>query len=90
MSALPLRPFGVPDMVWPQGMCEVCYEPQWSDALHDWEFVQDATGPCGTCQVLRMDVLEILDGNDLRVPLADRAVVLTDLALGADAREGSL
>lgn len=61
-----------------------------SDALHDWEFVEDATGPCGTCQVLQMDVLEILDGNDLRVPLADRAVVLTDLALGADAREGSL
>jgi hypothetical protein len=47
-------------------------------------------GPCGTCQVLQMDLLEILDGNDLRVPLADRAVVLTDLALGADAREGSL
>jgi hypothetical protein len=90
MSALPLRPFGVPDMVWPQAMCEVCYEPQWSDALHDWEFVEDATGPCGTCQVLQMDVLEILDGNDLRVPLADRAVVLTHLALGADAREGSL
>lgn len=54
MSALPLRPFGVPDLVWPPGVCEACYEPQWSDALRDWEFVESAAGPCGACQVLQM------------------------------------
>lgn len=54
MSALPLRPFGVPDLVWPPGVCEACYEPQWSDALRDWEFVEGAAGPCGACQVLQM------------------------------------
>jgi len=41
MSVLPLRPFGVSDQLWPPGMCEACYEPQWSDALHDWEYVED-------------------------------------------------
>ena len=50
MSALPLRPFGVPDLVWPPGVCEACYEPQWSDALRDWEFVEGAAGSCGACQ----------------------------------------
>ena len=25
----------------PPGMCEACYEPQWSDAQHDWEFVEE-------------------------------------------------
>jgi hypothetical protein len=52
VSALPLRPFGVPDLVWPPGMCGVCYDPEWSDALHDWEYVESAAGPCGACQVL--------------------------------------
>jgi hypothetical protein len=51
VSALPLRPFGVPDLVWPPEVCEACYQPQWSDALRDWEFVEDAAGPCGACQV---------------------------------------
>ena len=73
MSALPLRPFGVSDIVWPPGMCEACYEPQWSDALHDWEFVEEVSGPCGACQVLQMDLARILDGTDLGAPLADRA-----------------
>jgi hypothetical protein len=49
MSVLPLRPFGVPDQVWPAGMCEACYEPQWSDALRDWEYVEDLAGPCLAC-----------------------------------------
>ena len=40
MSVLPLRPFGVSDLVWPPGVCEVCNDPEWSDALHDWEYVQ--------------------------------------------------
>ena len=82
MSALPLRPFGVPDLVWPPGMCEACYEPQWSDALRDWEFVEEVAGPCGACQVLQMDVAKILDRKDPRPPLSDRMVVLTDLAPG--------
>jgi hypothetical protein len=55
MSVLPLRPFGVPDQVWPTGMCEVCYDPEWSDALHDWEYVETAAGPCGACRVLPVD-----------------------------------
>jgi hypothetical protein len=54
MSALPLRPFGVPDLVWPPGVCKTCYDPQWSDALRDWEFVEGAAGRCGACQVLQM------------------------------------
>jgi hypothetical protein len=54
VSALPLRPFGLPDLVWPPGVCEACYEPQWSDALHDWEFVEGAARPCSACQVLQM------------------------------------
>jgi hypothetical protein len=54
MSALPLRPFGVPDLVWPPGVCKTCYDPQWSDALRDWEFVEGAAGQCGACQVLQM------------------------------------
>jgi hypothetical protein len=54
VSALPLRPFGVPDLVWPPGVCEVCCEPQWSDALRDWEFVEGVAGPCGACRVLQM------------------------------------
>lgn len=66
MSALPLRPFGVPDMVWPQGMCEVCYEPQWSDALHDWEFVEEATGPCRTCQLLPVVLTDLAPRADAR------------------------
>ena len=73
MSALPLRPFGVSDIVWPPGLCEACYEPQWSDALHDWEFVEEVSGPCGACQVLQMEVARILDGTDLGAPLVDRA-----------------
>jgi hypothetical protein len=63
-------------------MCEACYAPQWSDALRDWEFVEDAAGPCGACQVLQMDAARILDRKDLRAPLPDRAVVLTDFAPG--------
>jgi hypothetical protein len=51
VSALPLRPFGVPDLVWPPGMCEACYEPQWSDALRAWEYVEGVVGPCGACTV---------------------------------------
>jgi hypothetical protein len=54
-------------------MCEACYEPQWSDALHDWEFVEEMSGPCGACRVLQMEVARILDGTDLGAPLADRA-----------------
>ena len=56
VSALPLRPFGVPDLVWPPGMCETCYEPQWSDSLRDWEYVEGVGGPCGACQTLQTDV----------------------------------
>jgi hypothetical protein len=73
VSALPLRPFGVPDLVWPPGMCEACYEPQWSDALRDWEYLEGGAGPCGACQVLQTDVARILDRKDLRAPLADHA-----------------
>jgi hypothetical protein len=51
MSVLPLRPFGVSDLVWPPGVCEVCHDPEWSDALHDWEYVEAAAGPCGACRV---------------------------------------
>jgi hypothetical protein len=51
VSALPLHPFGVPDLVWPPEVCEACYQPQWSDALRDWEFVEDAARPCAACQV---------------------------------------
>jgi hypothetical protein len=54
VSALPLRPFGVPDLVWPPEVCEACYQPQWSDALRDWEFVQDAAGPCVACRGRRI------------------------------------
>jgi hypothetical protein len=53
VSALPLTPFGVPDLVWPPGVCEACYAPQWSDALRDWEFVEEAAGPCRTCRLLQ-------------------------------------
>jgi hypothetical protein len=76
MSALPLRPFGVPDQVWPPGICEACYEPQWSDALRDWEYVEDLGGPCGACRVLNMDVG--------RMP-----ALLDAVAAGAGARRGS-
>jgi hypothetical protein len=55
VSALPLRPFGVSDLVWPPGVCEGCYDPEWSDALHDWEYVEAAAGPCDTCRVLPVD-----------------------------------
>jgi hypothetical protein len=57
VSALPLRPFGVPDLEWPPGMCEACYEPLWSDALRDWEYVESAAGPCGACQALYAESL---------------------------------
>jgi hypothetical protein len=50
VSALPLRPFGVPDLAWPPEVCQACYQPQWSDALRAWEFVEDAVGPCHACQ----------------------------------------
>jgi hypothetical protein len=53
VSALPLRPFGVPDLVWPPGMCEACHEPQWSDALRDWEYIEAVAEPCGACQALQ-------------------------------------
>ena len=76
MSALPLRPFGVPDQVWPPGICEVCYEPQWSDALRDWEYVEDLGGPCGACRALSMDVG--------RMP-----ALLDAVAAGASAGRGS-
>ena len=93
MSALPLRPFGVSDIVWPPGMCEACYQPQWSDALHDWEFVEEVSGPCGACQVLQMEVARILDGTDLGAPLDDRANELADRGggmLGAQAAYDAL
>jgi hypothetical protein len=51
VSALPLRPFGVPDLVWPPEVCQACYQPQWSDALRAWEFLEDTAGPCRACQV---------------------------------------
>jgi hypothetical protein len=73
VSALPLRPFGVPDLVWPPGMCEACYEPQWSDSLRDWEYVEDGVGPCGACQALPTDVARSLDRKDIRARLADHA-----------------
>jgi hypothetical protein len=50
VSALPLTPFGVPDLVWPPGVCTACYAPQWSDALRDWEFVREESGPCRACR----------------------------------------
>jgi hypothetical protein len=56
MSMLPLRPFGVSDQVWPPGVCEVCCDPVWSDALHDWEYVEGPAGSCGACRELPMDV----------------------------------
>jgi hypothetical protein len=59
VSALPLRPFGVSDLVWPPGVCEVCYDPEWSDALHDWEYVEGAAGPCGACRMLPGDVVRM-------------------------------
>ena len=52
MSVLPLRPFGVSDHVWPPEVCEACYDPVWSDALHDWDYVEAAAGPCAACRVL--------------------------------------
>jgi hypothetical protein len=55
MSALPLRPFGVSDLVWPPGICPVCYDPEWSDALKDWEYVEAAAGPCGACRARRLE-----------------------------------
>ena len=55
VSVLPLRPFGVSDLVWPPGVCAVCFDPEWSDALHDWEYVEAAAGPCGACRVLPVD-----------------------------------
>jgi hypothetical protein len=73
VSALPLRPFGVPDLVWPPGMCQACYEPQWSDALREWEYVEGGAGPCGACQALQTDVARSLDRKDLRARLADHA-----------------
>jgi hypothetical protein len=54
VSALPLRPFGVPELVWPPEVCEACYQPQWSDALRDWEFVEDAARPCVACHGRRV------------------------------------
>jgi hypothetical protein len=51
VSALPLHPFGVPDLEWPPEVCQACYQPQWSDALRDWEFVEDAAGPCRASRV---------------------------------------
>ena len=54
VSALPLRPFGVPDLVWPLDICEACHQPQWSDALRDWEFVEDTAGPCVACHGRRV------------------------------------
>jgi len=76
MSELPLRPFGVHDQVWPPGMCQACYDPQWSDALHDWEYVQVAAGPCGACRVLPVD--------DVRMP-----ALLDAVAPGGGAGKGS-
>jgi hypothetical protein len=76
VSALPLRPFGVPDQVWPLGMCEACYEPQWSDALRDWEYVESPAGPCGACRELPMGVA--------RMP-----VLVDAVAPGAGTGEGS-
>src|SRR4029453_277733 len=76
MSVLPLRPFGVSDQVWPPGVCEACYDPEWSDALHDWEYVQAAAGPCGACRVLPVD--------EGRMP-----ALLNAIASGVGVREGS-
>ena len=82
MSALPLRPFGVPDLVWPPGVCEACYDPQWSDALRDWEFVEGAAGPCGACQVLQMTLERSL------APQRQRGALFDAVAPGAGARKG--
>jgi hypothetical protein len=76
MSVLPLRPFGVSDLVWPPGVCEVCYDPEWSDALHDWEYVQAAARPCGACRVLPVD--------EVRMP-----ALLDAVAPGAGTGKGS-
>jgi hypothetical protein len=76
MSFLPLRPFGVSDLVWPPGVCEVCHDPEWSDALHDWEYVEAAAGPCGACRMLPVD--------EVRMP-----ALLDAVALGVGAGEGS-
>jgi hypothetical protein len=76
MSLLPLRPFGVSDQVWPPGVCEVCYDPEWSDALHDWEYVEVAGGPCGACRVLPVD--------EVRMP-----ALLDAVAVGVGAGKGS-
>jgi hypothetical protein len=73
-------------MVWPPGMCEACYEPQWSDALHDWEFVEDGAGPCGACQVLPMDVARVLDGMGAQ---AEDDALLGAVASGAGSKNGS-
>jgi hypothetical protein len=56
MSALPLRPFGVPDLVWPPGVCTTCYDPLWSDALGEWEFFEGAAGPCATCRLRQQEL----------------------------------
>jgi hypothetical protein len=66
MSVLPLRPFGVSDLVWPPGVCEACYDPVWSDALHDWEYVEAPAGPCAACRVPPVD--------EVRMPALSDAV----------------
>jgi hypothetical protein len=76
MSALPLRPFGVPDQVWPPGVCEVCCDPVWSDALRDWEYVEGPGGPCGACRAPTIDVGGMPDLLDV-------------VAVGAGAGRGS-
>ena len=76
VSALPLRPFGVSDLVWPPGVCEVCCDPEWSDALHDWEYVEAAAGPCDACRVLPVD--------EARMP-----ALLDAVAAAAGTRESS-
>jgi hypothetical protein len=57
-------------------MCKACYEPQWSDALRDWEYVESPAGPCGACRELPMDVA--------RMP-----VLVDAVAPGAGTGEGS-
>src|SRR4029450_11627838 len=76
MSVLPLRPFGVSDLVWPPGVCEVCYDPQWSRALPSWECVQSAAGPGGACRVVAVD--------EARMP-----ALLEAVAAGVGARKGA-
>jgi hypothetical protein len=76
MSVLPLRPFGVSDLVWPPGVCAGCYDPVWSDALHEWEYVEAAAGPCGVCRVLAVDQ-------------AGMAALLAAVALGVGVGRGS-